>query len=234
MTLSLIGNTVLSIGSYGILGAVGAKAAEVVSKKVGSLNPLKIVSAAMPQWVQDSLKKGTFSQLMATCNIKIGDIFQNPKMSSVIGAPFFEEAVFRAGIQQVLTLGLSYGMEITYAEAASILITNILFSMAHGKDIDSQAGTELWMKGTAFSFAYSQGGYAAAMVAHFINNVRQNYGSKIATILKGDDDSTSNSDNFATMLAKAKAEAASKKAQAVETVEAVQAVHPIRDANVTA
>lgn len=183
MTLNFIGNAVINIGSFGILGAVGAKASEVACPKIEAINPFKIINKIMPACVKNSLKSGLLNQVMATCNLKVVEIFDSYKMGSIIGAPILEEAAFRTGIQQVITLCLSYGMDITYAQAASIFLTNIIFSMAHDIDIDSPSGTELWMKGVAFSLAYSKGGYLAAVAAHMISNIRQNYTFNFPNIL---------------------------------------------------
>ncbi len=175
MTLGAIGSGIYTVGKIAIVGAFGAKAGEIVSKKIEAINPFKIISKLTPQCVKDSLKSGLLHQTLGLCNEKVALFFKSQQLGSVIGAPIIEEAVFRAGIQTLITSSLSYTMDAGSAELMSILLTNIMFSMAHGKDIDSLAGTDLWFKGAAFSAAYSSGGYLAAVAAHMINNIRQNY-----------------------------------------------------------
>jgi|GEM_PF-7026152 len=165
-------DVICSIGMGGIVGAIGAKVSGIISQKIRRLNPLQLVSTIIPQYAKKTLKTGLFTRILGQCNEKIGGLFGGGKCKSTIGAPIVEEVVFRSGIQQGLTLCFSYGMPREAAAAASIFLTNILFSMAHGRELESTEGTELWLKGAAYSLAYIQGGLLSAIAAHAINNIR--------------------------------------------------------------
>ncbi len=176
---NIVSNLFYSTGTAGIIGAIGAKAGGMISQKIESINPLKLVSKMIPQCAKDSLKTGLLPRTLGICNAKIGEflggsnLLLSRKLSSIIGAPIVEEVVFRTGIQQLLTYCLSCGTPLEAAEITSVFLSNIMFSMAHGRELESIEGTELWLKGTAYSLAYNLGGLGSSIIAHALNNARQ-------------------------------------------------------------
>lgn len=199
MSLSCFYDTVYSPGVIGTLGAIGAKAGEEISKRIGPFNPLKIVDRMIPDCIKNKIKEGTLNQSLQWCNTKVAKLLNSYQKSSVIGAPLLEETVFRAGIQTLLTILLiTSGIDIVKASATSIALTSTVFALAHKKDLDSIAGTDLWLKSVAFGIAHTQGGWLAAVVAHMINNIRQNYLPAFSKLFS----STSGIEDFAMIVEK--------------------------------
>ena len=132
-------------------GTVGAFACKITGNLTKIGNPLSYLNKITPQFVSDFLTQGPIHQLVNKGNIAIFLLCRSMKLGSSTGVPILEEFVFRYGIQQGLTLGLTYlGVDSTTAKVISVGLSSLVFATSHGHSMDSEQCLDLFLKGAIF------------------------------------------------------------------------------------
>lgn len=91
--------SVNSVIGWAFAGAVGIKVLETIPKK---RNVIGVLPESIIKLISD-ISKGPLNKRLVETNLVLFRLFRSYKLASTIAVPVVEEAIFRAGLQQIFT-----------------------------------------------------------------------------------------------------------------------------------